>query len=655
MMRTCACLKLDADPPDFPHENFVECERLEIQLEVPRSKWKEILTWRKSAVPLKKHPNFECVAVVKVRYLEFDGVMLNFEMWNRKLNINEISKSIANAEVSRKLVALHRPLDAFPNCLRVKVIRARNLPRNEHNVFAKDKTCDPVVYIRAREQVHSTAVRFNTREPMWNDATSECAFHVSDASTVLHITVCNKDLTLNGFVGQWIMTLKYLFTDPLYNYHNSIEVKGPGSIRGWFPLKSRRFHRLGECGEIELEIEWFHNPALAKVAPPCVSAAMAQLKQNSTETNLRLGCREQLKKKLNSVPLLFDIDRVTLRNVDVFVKDLFMGRTGHAEILKSAGKSPDSAHSIKIDLVDFRKLFRPKYGDPGIPCYKVVHRFFAKGVPPVILEAKVLGSAISHSTSGFVYHLNDSLRRFFSGKDLEKNVVTGFQSFGKKVGKGFQSVGFRMKMKGKMLASNASSVKRVSALDDAFLQPPTCKGTLEKATLYGKKKGFKRNLVQLYFRAEHFELKGNFLFYGTKQLSEPRKLRLDDVHVVVFNERKDHIEIHYEDRTTFLRVPKAKPPESSTTDRKRLAYKLSLIPSKTPESTLLQRSSSHNPMASTSLRPFVDSNEAPLHRIGTDTLINPSPPERDATLREWFQAIQSLGVTTRHCPPKRNL
>lgn len=571
--------------------------------------------------------------------------MLNFEMWNGRLNINEINRRIANLEMARFLKAANLPSVKRPNCLRVKVVRARNLPKNEHNVFAKDKTCDPRVHVRARDQVHCTAIRFNTREPMWNDASAVCYFPVTDASTVLHVSVCNKDLTLNGFIGQWVMTLKYLFTNPRYNYHNSIEIKRPGYIRGWFPLRSRRFHRMGKCGEIELEIEWFHNDALEQEASsPCTNGAMAQLKQNSNETNLRLGDRERLKEKLNSVPLLFDIDRVTIRNVEVYVKDLFMGKTGHAETLKTAGKSADEANSIQIDLIDFRKLFRPKYGDPGIPCYKVVHRFFAKGLPPMIFEGKILGSALSQSTSGLAHHLNSTLRRLFKGKDLDKNLVNGIQSFGKKVGQDLKSVGLHMKMKSKMLTTSSSSVKRVNALDEEFLlESCTCKGRLEKATAYGKKISLKRNIGALSFKPDYFELKGNVLFYGTDGLSEPRKIRLDDTRRVLLDKDKEHIEIHQAERITFLRVVKCK--AQSKDDRKRFSNMLSLKPSRSNNSELTRSRSSPPPSRAMSGMQMLGAATTPSScHGGLLTLPELDIAEPDATLEEWFQALQSLNL-----------
>ena len=102
--------------------------------------------------------------------------------------------------------------------------------------------------------------------------------------------------------------------------------------------------------------------------------------------SLGMGGMPRAAKILGRFPYLFDIRRVTIRNVRFYMEDLFRGTTGQAERkLKSkqytearaaeeeAPRCDKIADSLNIDKIEWLTEFRPnpKHGDPGITVYKV--------------------------------------------------------------------------------------------------------------------------------------------------------------------------------------------------------------------------------------------------------------------------------------------
>ena len=62
-----------------------------------------------------------------------------------------------------------------------------------------------------------------------------------------------------------------------------------------------------------------------------MAAALEQLQQNSEETNLRLGDFDAVLAMLRDFPLLFDVRRCVMSDIEVFLRDLFMGHAGEGE------------------------------------------------------------------------------------------------------------------------------------------------------------------------------------------------------------------------------------------------------------------------------------------------------------------------------------
>ena len=197
------------------------------------------------------------------------------------------------------------------------------------------------------------------------------------------------------------MTLKWLVMDPTYNNHSSLHVEKDGSVRGWFVLEDgkRSVESRGECGELLMHLKWSYEaehderlypPELGGgedgsgfTAPPQKRTALEQLTVNSVESQLRIGTPRRAQRYLSALPYLLDVHRITIRDVDFLLKDLFMGLKGQVE---SSSKPPEAVH---IELLEMSHAFRAeaKGGarDPGLTIWEFLFRFFfkqARSQPP---------------------------------------------------------------------------------------------------------------------------------------------------------------------------------------------------------------------------------------------------------------------------------
>ncbi|EOD40362.1 hypothetical protein EMIHUDRAFT_439663 [Emiliania huxleyi CCMP1516] len=176
-------------------------------------------------------------------------------------------------------------------------------------------------------------------------------------------------------------TLKWLVLDPYNSEHSSLHVGRDGVASGWFVLSDQSWRGLGKCGEIHLRLAWRHAHG-AEPPPSHRQTALEQLSMNSTESALRLGNPAGVQAMLSSLPYLLHVRRITLREVEFFVKDLFMGHKGQAE----AGKQQDR---INVALLEINRKFEPKDpADPGLTIWDFLVRFFAKQAFPQVLDLR---------------------------------------------------------------------------------------------------------------------------------------------------------------------------------------------------------------------------------------------------------------------------
>ena len=167
---------------------------------------------------------------------------------------------------------------------------------------------------------------------------------ISDPSTVLHVCVYSS-VGRDQLLGQWVLTLKYLVTQPDYCKHAPPLARSrDGSVSGTFLLSDAKLRgsavralgpsELGKgfSGEVDMRLHWMHAASLPPPPPPKRRTAMEQLNENSGETALRLGNVCELRTALSSLPLRLSCGEVAFRDVSVGIKDLFTGYKGDIEM-----------------------------------------------------------------------------------------------------------------------------------------------------------------------------------------------------------------------------------------------------------------------------------------------------------------------------------
>lgn len=70
---------------------------------------------------------------------------------------------------------------------------------------------------------------------------------------------------------------------------------------------------------------------------------------------MRMGDMARVKFWLNHEPFLYDIRRVTVRDIKFYVQDLFRGYVGRAE-----KKGVERSHFVEIARLDYLTEFRPR-------------------------------------------------------------------------------------------------------------------------------------------------------------------------------------------------------------------------------------------------------------------------------------------------------
>ena len=251
-----------------------------------------------------------------------------------------------------------------PNSLSVRVGTAVGLPTGRANILTGERSCRPRVVLSVRGtklQTKRTAESggggkggVNPSATALGDGTAMAAaaartgsclategsysypayfwgedleLAISDPSAVLHICVYDGANTAPTLLGQWMTTLKWLVLDPSNCEHSALHVGRDGAVSGWFVLSDAKWGGLGSCGEVHLRLHWRHAVGL-EAPTPLPLTALEQLSMNSAETALRLGNPAGVQSLLSGLPFLLDVKRIAIRDVEFFVKDLFMGRRG---------------------------------------------------------------------------------------------------------------------------------------------------------------------------------------------------------------------------------------------------------------------------------------------------------------------------------------
>eukprot|EP00040_Diaphanoeca_grandis_P035342 m.222015 g.222015 ORF g.222015 m.222015 type:complete len:1475 (+) comp33359_c0_seq6:351-4775(+) len=412
---------------------------------------------------------------------ECDGLVINFETNDEKFNINEMSRELAEGEVKPFIGKNQQP----PNLLKLKIKCARGL------IEKRGKMPDARVCVEIRNQKYKTRNIPMQSSPLWNESFE---IPVTDPSSVMMVKVKNG----SQVIGIWLITLKWLIIDGArypfcrYNILEESDVK-KGKLAGWFPLVSSKFQNEGALGEIHLDMSWEYD--IDAVAPPVKSqSALNQLTMNSDESQARLGNLDEVRNMLDCFPVLLNCSRITFRNVDFYLKDLFMGKAGQAEV-------KDKLKSIVVKRIDATDCFRPLPDADGLSLWGFLWQFWVHGVAPEVMKHKfaLTGRATGQIFSGIFSSAFRDMKGLFSSSrnktdENDKDKDGTLKKHKKKV---FTKVHQRRNVE-------AIQSKTVTAFDTDYTLESTFSGLLEKSYRIGGVRYW-----NLYF----CQLKGATLFY----------------------------------------------------------------------------------------------------------------------------------------------
>ena len=147
------------------------------------------------------------------------------------------------------------------------------------------------------------------------------------------------------------------FAQMMTAQENEEEEEEEYQVEGWFTLMDKSMLRHGQIGSVHLRMSWLYDPAMDKghelfneeehgdshARSKKTGTALEQLQMNSNETMLKLGNLLLVSNMIDTFPVLFTAKRITIRNINFFLGDLFRGYEGAAE----KGATPQGSCSTK--------------------------------------------------------------------------------------------------------------------------------------------------------------------------------------------------------------------------------------------------------------------------------------------------------------------
>lgn len=367
------------------------------------------------------HPKRPCttpgekLGTLIVEHIDITGVHLNFQLYKGLFNINGFSRLLAEGKAFGKgwpsttiVPALSRKMERRPNCLKINVVSARGLDPTV-------KSMDPKVIVILRHVQVKTKVIMRNHKPFWDET---FLLPCDDPSAVLRVELYDEDITRSVFIGQWIMTMKFFKIRPDWNFHDEIDLSGKTGyqISGWFPLMDRGMLKHRQLGSVQMRMSWIYDPSCDPASdkytnefPTPRLTALEQLQQNSDETALKAGNMSLIGNMLDNFPLLFNVKRVTIRDIHFFLEDLFRGFHG-AEDLGVGAKA------MEVKNIEVTKALIPEKGKDGITLWSFLFAFWIKGLAPIVAQnaklirqasTQIVGSAFDGMVSGIFRKRDD--------------------------------------------------------------------------------------------------------------------------------------------------------------------------------------------------------------------------------------------------------
>ncbi|RKP10449.1 C2 domain-containing protein [Thamnocephalis sphaerospora] len=151
--------------------------------------------------------------------------------------------------------------------LRIHLIEARGLAPKDSNGLA-----DPYAVIRFSTSKKQTKTIYKTLDPVWDQGFS---FDVNGGSSVVNITLWDKDTLGRDYMGEINVPAKHLFTRncPRDEYHEGgqpMEFNDPRNMPVWYAVQSRNNNEqvsgsvlikagLYDNGKMHSDEEWIHG------------------------------------------------------------------------------------------------------------------------------------------------------------------------------------------------------------------------------------------------------------------------------------------------------------------------------------------------------------------------------------------------------------
>ena len=315
--------------PGCPHEHFVFADDVHAVVQVGLSAFSRLIKGKALMEPI----------VIRVKWLRITGVELNLEMSSTGVfNIPALVSALAEGELKQAIGGIgvfpFRDLsDKMPNLLKIKIGAVRKL--------RKRLKLKPRIKVSLRQTTITTIEGTPSGEPDDDGIYTSFDFHTdtimlphTNAATVLLVQVLNG----SALLGQWFMTTKWIYADPYHCKHSALKVHPNGMVVGTFLLCDGKMHGsavrtlgphdMGEggfCGEIDMGIHWIHckdytPPLAAETRKP-----IDQLNEGTADDLLRLGNLAELRTMLTKLPIRLDINQMTVRDLNVRMKDMFAG------------------------------------------------------------------------------------------------------------------------------------------------------------------------------------------------------------------------------------------------------------------------------------------------------------------------------------------